>query len=163
MMLEHQDNQQDKNGNTQADDTTHRPGILLALFRLFQLLNTRLGVFHDSFHIVINAIQNCSLINHQDGKLFENSTQFLDTLSNLGNLLIPTLNRFRQIVHNGHLLRCKKGSLSTLRHCVVEINTKFRVGYQAATLLSLDFGQILSLRLSKGHGQFLQALGETAS
>lgn len=57
-MFQHQEHQQDKDQDGQANDTPHGSRRLLVSFGLFQLLNTRLGMFDDGFHIVIDTIQN---------------------------------------------------------------------------------------------------------
>ena len=88
-MFQDENQHENKDQSQQAQNAFEWSGILLCLFRSFQLLNTSFGGFHHGFHIVINPIQYGSLINHQHGQFFKNSSQFFNALGNFNNFFIP--------------------------------------------------------------------------
>jgi len=126
------------------------------LFGFFQLLYTRFGMLNDGFHIIIDSVQNRSLIDHQHGEFLKNLSQFLNALRDFLYFLITRLNGLRQVVDHGHLLRREEIAASAgpaVGTAAVEVDPEFRIHArnESTAFLCLNFGQVLALRLSERH------------
>lgn len=163
-MLKDQNEQEEGNKADQEDDALQWPSILLRCFGSLQLRDALLGMLHNCLHVVINAVQNCSLINNKDRELFENCPQLLDALGNLNDFLVSRLDRLLQIIHNGLLLHGEaKVIVCPAATTFVIHQSKFGLSpFQSTTLLRLNVGKVFALHLPELHTQFLQLLGQTA-
>ena len=62
------DNEND-NRNYQTGNAFHGAGILLRLFGLFELRDSRLGALNDRLHVVIDPFQDSPLVDDQHRQL----------------------------------------------------------------------------------------------
>lgn len=80
LCLQHlENNTGDNNANKHKDDEV-RTGGLLVLFRLHNLLQTLLDSGHSLIHVVINTIDNRTLLNDELVQILENLGKLLSAL-----------------------------------------------------------------------------------
>mmetsp|Transcript_27528 Transcript_27528/g.79383 ORF Transcript_27528/g.79383 Transcript_27528/m.79383 type:complete len:255 (-) Transcript_27528:240-1004(-) len=163
-VLEDQNEQEEGDKTDQEDDAFQWSSILLRRFCSFKLRDTLLGMLHDGLHVVIDAIQNRSLINDEDRQFFEDGSQLLNALGNLNDLLVSGLYRLLQIIYHGLLLHGEAKVIvrpATTAAAFLVHESKLGLSpLQPTALLRLNVGQILALHLSELHRQFLQLLGQ---
>ena len=92
--LNNKNSNEDNYSEGQADETVTRPCWLLDLKSLVKVLISFLDMLRCILYIVIDAVENCALLNHKNAEVFKEDSELVDRIGELADLLSAIL-RFR--------------------------------------------------------------------
>jgi hypothetical protein len=82
------DSEQNGDQQQQHEDAFDGARFLGVLIGDAQLFDAGLDLLHGLFDVVIDAVENCALLDHEHTQLSENGGQFIDALCDVNDLLL---------------------------------------------------------------------------